>query len=714
MANDFYNAGGAPSPHSTGTSSTIRSEFAAIATGFDKFPALSGNATKLLRVNASGNAIESTDATTAGLLTTAAAASTYLPLVGGTLTGKLTASTGGSAEAIRIVGTGSYLSIYNTANSTRYAYLAADVTNVDLAAENGSMLRLITNSAERLRIATNGDVSIGGVTPLAKLDIAGGGNTYLAVRTDTGSIAGIQIAGNGTGLGSSSFDLQQDGTGAVDIVQRAPSRMSFYTNNTERVRIDVSGNVAVSTAGARLLLGAGSSGTGQLYVFKTGAVDVPIEASSSVVSSAFGTNSSGSTNAWGAPSATTYVANQGAYPLVFTTSGAERVRIDTSGNMIVGGTSPAARFHVVTATAGQSVGYFANGGAASTFSAGTFTNNTDADCVIQLSGVGAGTKFASIGPSVSIPLIFNVSLTEKMRLDTSGRLGIGMTPLGDTAGYGGITLETAGPIYARQNTDTSKYLSLGTSGGVSWIEANGTSQQLIFVVAAVERMRINNAGQLGLGVTPAAAFHMTGEMRMQANGSYISGYNDAGSTRNGFLQFNNTGNVDLAGEGGSALLRFFTNGSARLTINASGTLTAADASGLAALNASSLASGTVPAGRISGATAYDISAATVNSNLVGYRNVPRATSYSGTTADVGKCFALSAAPTIPASVYSAGDAFSIYNDSAAAINITQGTSLTLRLGASTGTGTRVLAARGMCTIWFNSSTEAIAFGSGLT
>jgi len=106
--------------------------------------------------------------------------------------------------------------------------------------------------------------------------------------------------------------------------------------------------------------------------------------------------------------------------------------------------------------------------------------------------------------------------------------------------------------------------------------------------------------------------------------------------------------------------------------------------------------------------------ATVNGDLIGYRNIPRSTtSVTASTVDVGKVIAVTAGITIPNSTFAAGDAVSIYNDSASSITITAGVT-TLRLAGTTTTGNRTLAARGMATVWFNSATEAIISGAGVT
>lgn len=123
---------------------------------------------------------------------------------------------------------------------------------------------------------------------------------------------------------------------------------------------------------------------------------------------------------------------------------------------------------------------------------------------------------------------------------------------------------------------------------------------------------------------------------------------------------------------------------------------------------------------MAGATGSSQGAGTINATgiyddgLQIFPNVPRSTTTTTLVAsDLGKCVAVSAAIAIPASVFSAGDAISVYNDSGSAVNITIAAG-TLRLAGTTTTGTRSLAARGMATLWFNvggATPEVIASGS---
>jgi hypothetical protein len=59
MANDYFNASGTPAQSSSIVSPNVRAEFAGIAAGFDKMPALTGNAYEVTYINASGTAMAS-------------------------------------------------------------------------------------------------------------------------------------------------------------------------------------------------------------------------------------------------------------------------------------------------------------------------------------------------------------------------------------------------------------------------------------------------------------------------------------------------------------------------------------------------------------------------------------------------------------------------------------------------------------------------------
>jgi hypothetical protein len=109
-------------------------------------------------------------------------------------------------------------------------------------------------------------------------------------------------------------------------------------------------------------------------------------------------------------------------------------------------------------------------------------------------------------------------------------------------------------------------------------------------------------------------------------------------------------------------------------------------------------------------------AGTVTNGAVTATCVPQVAS-AGETAAVGhrgKMIAATGAITIPNSIFAAGDAFGVYNNSASGFAITQGSGVTLRWAGTTSTGSRTLAARGLCSIYFVSTSEAVVSGAGIS
>lgn len=128
---------------------------------------------------------------------------------------------------------------------------------------------------------------------------------------------------------------------------------------------------------------------------------------------------------------------------------------------------------------------------------------------------------------------------------------------------------------------------------------------------------------------------------------------------------------------------------------------------IGANDAANLTTGTIPAARIgaSGVTQHQASLA-VNATQVA---TTRSTS---TTLVARQMHAISAGATVNSGTQ--GEWVAIYNNSASAITLTQGSGVTLRLAGTTTTGSRSLAARGMCVIWYNSTVDVIVSGSGVS
>jgi len=95
----------------------------------------------------------------------------------------------------------------------------------------------------------------------------------------------------------------------------------------------------------------------------------------------------------------------------------------------------------------------------------------------------------------------------------------------------------------------------------------------------------------------------------------------------------------------------------------------------------------------------------VNNQIVGYGLV---------ASDLGKTISTNTTVYVPNTVFAAGDAISVYNNSSASITITQNSSVTMYLGGTATTGNRTLAQRGIATLLCVAANNFVISGSGLT
>ena len=100
------------------------------------------------------------------------------------------------------------------------------------------------------------------------------------------------------------------------------------------------------------------------------------------------------------------------------------------------------------------------------------------------------------------------------------------------------------------------------------------------------------------------------------------------------------------------------------------------------------------------------------------RSIPsnaQSSAHVAVAADAGKAIYISTGGvTINNSVFSAGDAVTIINNSGSDQTITQGSGVTMHNTADAATGNRTLAGRGMATIWFAAADTAYISGAGLS
>jgi hypothetical protein len=187
-----------------------------------------------------------------------------------------------------------FFTAVNTANSA-YAPMAI----------NGSELILKTGDAERMRIDSSGNVGIGATPNLGTY------NKELTLSSGAGQFCGLSIQNTTTGT-SGGFTAYISNTLAY-LFNRSNDALLLGTNNTERMRIDSSGNVGIGTASPTELLDVAGN------VYCSGIFRATVDGTAAVPSIQPG------------PDNDTGIYRPLANTIGFSTAGIERMRIASSG-----------------------------------------------------------------------------------------------------------------------------------------------------------------------------------------------------------------------------------------------------------------------------------------------------------------------------------------------------------------------------------------------
>ena len=167
----------------------------------------------------------------------------------------VTVSVAGTAEVINVATTGVTITGNITANTINSGLMQNGNSNVTIAAN--SAVSIAANGAVRMTVAANGNVGIGTASPARMLHVNGdavlGGSpaaqySNITLSGDVAVQSAAPLLNFVNAAGSTRFGyLYHTGTaGTLYLLNQEAGAVRFGTNNTERMRIDSSGNVGIA------------------------------------------------------------------------------------------------------------------------------------------------------------------------------------------------------------------------------------------------------------------------------------------------------------------------------------------------------------------------------------------------------------------------------------------------------------------------------------
>ena len=421
-------------------------------------------------------------------------------------------------NAKAIFGAGSDLQIYHDGS---HSYIDDNGTgDLLIRAENNLFLKRTNSDETYFSGAVNGAVTLFHNNN-AKL------STAISGIDVTGTVTADGLSVDGTFQNPLAVFNSTSGYGRIALQENGVARMYMQSLNgadgfkfmagdgtSERMRIDASGNVGIGT----------SSPSNKLHV--------NADAGGSALAYLNNTNSQGYGLLINTPDI-----NNARYALRVNTGAGTPFFVGNGGNVGIGTSTPSSALEVVGGAALGS-GFTQSRSGHPTF--GINSGGTDSVYFSLAPDGGSHQTFMQVRDDDTDvdSVAFSTSGTERMRIDASGNVGIGCTPA--------ETLDVKSG-----NASTYLRLQTATNSGVYVGNANG---QMLMLTGATERMRIDSTGRVGIGRTPSIS-----NSKLEVGGAdNVSLINVEASGVTGGMGIGSTG------------LQFFHGSSAKMRIDASG------------------------------------------------------------------------------------------------------------------------------------------------
>jgi hypothetical protein len=375
----------------------------------------------------------------------------------------------------------------------------------------------------------------------------------------------------------------------------------------------LNGSKVLTSGSALTFNGSALTLAGDLTVNNAGNTDSMLRVAESVGTVYFGGNGNGKANIYfSSPSASapTYSffgdANTGMFwpaadTVGWSVGGSEQMRLTSTG-LGIGTSSPAAKLHVVN-TAYIKGSASTDGDKGITIGSGSGAVNTSSHAIRTGGGLGNLLIIETETANSSGQIVFNTNSAERMRLDSSGNLGLGVTPsawgtafrramqIGSSASFTGVSsgpsdymamlgnaFLDSGPTYRYISSATAVRYEASASEHRWYTAPSGTAGNAI---SFNQEMTLTAAGNLGIGTTSPADVKLS----IFSGGAGTAGQLKLGYDNSNMFQIGRldpvgtgSGNFQIKPNGGTSVFDITSSGSVgigtsspseKLTVNGS-------------------------------------------------------------------------------------------------------------------------------------------------
>jgi hypothetical protein len=435
------------------------------------------------------------------------------------------------------------------------------------------------STVEAMRITSTGSVGIGTSSPTMKLDISGTSYGGVYIKSTSTNYSGISLENTNSatkwqiGVEGGTYHTAGKLNIGIDAVGSA-------------IIIDSSRNVGIGTSSpaAKLDVVGGMNLSGQLLAGASGSVFSPLVSAGYIsgTSNMYLRNISGTNriDSYNDPITATIPLQLNASQHTFYIADAEKVRIDSSGNVGIGTSSPLGKLKVLVGDNAPAASGDMNTGVIVETGYGARAINFGVNNTAGYSWINAA---FSNNSGVADNLVLMTGATERLRIDSSGNVGLGVTPSAWDAGIKAIQINNQGAVWSISSANpnvavTSNARLVGATysyvnTGVATQYAQSSGQHQFFTapsgtagdaISFTQAMTLDASGNLGIG-TSSPSTKLT----------VVSGTNGGIAVNDGTVNtivYNSTGGVASIGTTTNHPVDFYTNNAARVRIDTSGNL----------------------------------------------------------------------------------------------------------------------------------------------